>query len=429
MQLLTVHFLFNLSLLIVVLFFYFIWAEKYKSIRLSKWTTTLYFVGSLLLCYTFAYRLNEEMILDLRIVPFMIGGLYMGLSPLLGLLIIIIRGFYGIDFGFYVSVIFYGLFSFLIWYISPWFLKRNSKQRIIFSVGITLLVSLFLLIGLEIFATTDHSLDLWFAYIVVPPLGVAMISYIMEVIENNKILRQRLVKAEKLEAVEQMGAAISHEIRNPLTSAIGFVQLLQIDSIESEKRKEYLAILKEELESAERVIQDYLTFSKPEMEVIEEIDIHQELLQVMKLLHPFANWNSVKVTHNFSSYGMIKGDRQKFHQCFINVMKNAIESMPNGGELIVETYAAKKQVTVQIQDTGIGMTQEQIARLGEPYYSTKGSKGTGLGVMVIYSIVKAMNGTIKVQSEVGIGTTFQFSFIASVHKESLEVSEYGPSLI
>lgn len=429
MQLLTVHFLFNLSLLIVVLFFYFIWAEKYKSFRLSKWPTTLYFVGSLLLCYIFAYRLNEEMILDLRIVPFMIGGLYMGLSPLLGLLIIFIRSFYGIDFGFYVAVIFYGLFSFLIWYISPWFLKRNSKQRIIFSVGITLLVSLFLLIGHEIFATTDHSLDLWFAYIVVPPLGVAMISYIMEIIENNTILRQRLVKAEKLEAVEQMGAAISHEIRNPLTSAIGFVQLLQIDSIESEKRKEYLAILKEELESAERVIQDYLTFSKPEMEVIEEIDIHHELLQVMKLLQPLANWNSVKVTHNFSSYGMIKGDRQKFHQCFINVMKNAIESMPDGGELIVETYVAKKQVTVQIQDTGVGMTQDQIARLGEPYYSTKGSKGTGLGVMVIYSIVKAMKGTIKVQSEVGTGTTFQFSFIASVHKEPLEGSECGPSLI
>jgi two-component system sporulation sensor kinase B len=394
-------------------------AEKSGSMRLYKGTSVVYFVGSLMLCFIFSYRLNEEIVLDLRIVPFMIGGLYLGLSPLLGIMIITIRAFHGIDFGFYIAVIFYGLFGFLIWYISPWFLKRTSKQRIIFSVGVTLVVSLLVLVGVEIFATSKNSLDLWFAFLFVPPLGVAMIAYIIEVIEKNVILRQRLVKTEKLEAVEQMGAAISHEIRNPLTSAIGFVQLLQDDLLESEKRAEYLSILKGELESAERVIQDYLTFSKPEMEVIEDIDIHVELHQVMKLLQPIANWNSVKVTSKFSSFGMIKGDRQKFHQCFINVMKNAIESMPNGGNLNVETFVTNKVVTIRIQDTGIGMTKDQLVRLGEPYYSTKGSKGTGLGVMVVYSIVKAMNGSIKVQSEVGVGTTFQFSFIPSVKQGSL----------
>ncbi|MET0785650.1 MAG: sensor histidine kinase, partial [Paenisporosarcina sp.] len=77
MQLLTVHFLFNLSLLIVLLFFCFMWAEKSGSIRFYKGTSVLYFVGSLLLCYVFSFRLNGELVLDLRIVPFMIGGLYM----------------------------------------------------------------------------------------------------------------------------------------------------------------------------------------------------------------------------------------------------------------------------------------------------------------------------------------------------------------
>lgn len=386
------------------------WAEKSSSKRLYKGTAVMYFIVSLVLCYIFSYRLNDGMVLDLRIVPFMIGGLYLRLSPILGLLIIIIRGFHGIDIGFFLAVIFYGLFSFLIWKISPWFLKRTSKDRILFSVCVTLLVSFVILVALEVLAPPNDPLDLWFAYLFVPPLGVAMISYIMEVIEKNTLLRQRLVKAEKLEAVEQMGAAISHEIRNPLTSAIGFAQLLQDDSLESEKRTQYLSILKGELESAERVIQDYLTFSKPLIESVEELDIHEELNHVLNLMQPIANRHSVKVSTRFSSNGLIEGDKQKFHQCFINVIKNAVESMPNGGDLFIETVSTITTLSIRIQDTGEGMTNEQLDRLGEPYYSTRGARGTGLGVMVVYSIVRAMNGTIEVQSEVGKGTVFQFSF-------------------
>ncbi|MEK3990391.1 ATP-binding protein [Robertmurraya sp. FSL R5-0851] len=84
--------------------------------------------------------------------------------------------------------------------------------------------------------------------------------------------------------------------------------------------------------------------------------------------------------------------------------------MPSGGQLIIRTDKNKKNVTISVIDHGIGMTKEQLDRLGEPYYSTKGSKGTGLGMMVVYSIVKAMNGMIRVQSEVGVGTTFRFIF-------------------
>lgn len=396
------------------------WSESVDR-RFYKGTAVFYFIASLVLCYIFSYQFNDGMVLDLRIVPFLIGGLYLGLSPILGILLIIIRGLHGIDIGFWIAVAFYSLFSYLIWRISPWFLKLPARCRILFMVGTTLLVSLLILIGLEVLAPPQHSLDIWFAYLFVPPLGVAMISYIIEVIEKNKYLRQRLVKSEKLEAVEQMGAAISHEIRNPLTSAIGFAQLLQDSTLETEKRTQYLAILKGELESAERVIQDYLTFSKPLIETMEEIDILKELNHVINLLQPLANQHSVKVITNLSANGLIEGDRQKFHQCFINVIKNAIESMPNGGELKISTDMRLPNVMIRIKDTGEGMTQEQLARLGEPYYSTKGTKGTGLGVMVVYSIVRAMKGTIEVRSLVGKGTSFQFSFKA--HKSHIPENE------
>lgn len=417
LELLTVHFLFNLSLLIVWLFFCLMWAEKSGSKGLKSWTSILYFVGSLALCYLFSFRLNDEMVLDLRIVPFIIGSLYMGLSPILGLIIIVIRGFHGIDFGFYTALFFYPLFSIATWYISPWFMKLNWKCRMLVSVSLTLMVSLLMIVVLEIIVNPIHSLDLWFAYLFIPPLGVAMISYILEGIEKNNLLIQRLVKAEKLEAVEQMGAAISHEIRNPLTSAMGFVQLLEDDQLHVDKRKQYLLILKEELQSAEKVIQDYLTFSKPKIESVEVFQVQEELTQIVKILQPSSNWNSVRVVCDYSSFDFIEGDCQKFHQCFFNVVKNAIESMPNGGVLTITTRSSASHVTVMIQDTGVGMTKEQIVRLGEPYYSTKGDKGTGLGVMVVHSIVKAMKGTIEVKSKVGVGTTFTFTFNLYSHQK------------
>jgi two-component system, sporulation sensor kinase B len=127
----------------------------------------------------------------------------------------------------------------------------------------------------------------------------------------------------------------------------------------------------------------------------------------------------VEIVTNFSVIGFIKGDRQRFRQCFINILKNAVEAMPNGGQLYIETHYSQDYVTICIRDTGIGMTSEQLERLGEPYYSTKGKNGTGLGMMVVYSIVRAMHGFIKVESELDAGTTFYIKFptIISIKKK------------
>jgi two-component system sporulation sensor kinase B len=275
-----------------------------------------------------------------------------------------------------------------------------------------MIISVLTVITMEISIPPENRFDAWFAYLVIPPMGVGMISYVIEFAKRNLDIRENLVRTEKLEAVEQMGAAISHEIRNPLTAAIGFVQLLQEQKLPPRKRREYLTIVKVELESAEQVIQNYLTFSKPALDKIEEINVKKELIQVINILKPTANQNSVEINSNFALLGSIKGDRQKFHQCFLNVIKNAIEAMPRGGQLYIETQYSSTHITIEIKDTGVGMTPDQLQRLGEPYYSTKGSKGTGLGMMVVFSIVRAMEGSVRVKSEMGIGTVFRFSFPA-----------------
>ncbi|WP_419960700.1 ATP-binding protein [Psychrobacillus sp. BM2] len=429
---LTVYFFFNLSLLIVLLFSAVLWAEKSKRFWSYQAIFINFLIISLTLCFIFTYQIEGiNVVFDLRKVPFIVGSLYMGLGPLLAAFIILIRGFLGIDYGFWMTGLYYGGLAILFWRISPWFLKRSPKHRILFSVGVTFLFSFAQTFTNGIWHLPHSSTEVWFAYLVIQPIGVGIISYIIEEIIMTFQLRQRTMKSKRLEAVERMGAAISHEIRNPLTAAIGFVQLLQNDSISKENHTQYLSIIKNELKSAERVIQEYLNFSNPEIKSMEPLLVQEELEQVVQLLQPLAKRNSVIIVSIFSQGEEIEGDKQKFHQCLVNIMKNAIEAMPKGGILTVEMETTPTTVSILIKDTGSGMTLEQVTRLGEPYYSTKGSKGTGLGIMVVYSIVRAMNGTIHVESEIGKGTTFKFTFpsLSPTFLEPVKTKENEKELI
>ncbi|MDN4071914.1 sensor histidine kinase [Fictibacillus terranigra] len=406
----TVHFWFNLSLLIVLLFLCLLGTGKSHAQERYRKMTYVYFTVSLVLCYLFSYKLSSSMYLDLRNIPVIAAGFYTGYAPLFCLMAVLLRAFYGVDTGFFLNILLYAVLGVSLWRLSPWFLNLSSNYRVALSSLYTLIISFLTMIFTQMMFSSKELVDVWFAYMVIPPLGVGMISYFLELIDKNMVLREHVVKTRRLEAVEQMGAAISHEIRNPLTTAMGFVQLLQEEDTYYEKRTEYLSLVKSELESAERVIQDYLTFSKPSIVSLSHIYLHDELHHVIKILHPFANQYSVEITEKLEPVSSIYGDRQKIRQCFLNLVKNAIESMPSGGQLTIESIATPLQAMVRIEDSGVGMTKHQMDRLGEPYYSTKGSKGTGLGMMVVYSIVRAMKGNIKVHSKVGKGTVFILTF-------------------
>jgi two-component system sporulation sensor kinase B len=409
----TTHFLINLFFLIVFLFFCFVFYEKGRNFLNSKLSFNFICYIALWTSMQFAYHADGGAMYDLRIIPLVIGGLYLGIGPLIAGAVIIIRAFLGIDSGFYETAAFYIPLAFFFWRQYPRFSVIGPKKRIVYAVSVGLVISLITVLGMEFIHTRIFWLDAWFGFLTIPPLGIGIIAYMIEFVRRNIQMKHQLIKTEKLQAVEQMGAAISHEIRNPLTAATGFVQLLQDDYLPKYKQKEYLALVKEELMAAERVIQDYLTFAKPSITSMEELNVKTELLQAIKILQPMANQNSVEITTDFSAVGFILGDKQKFRQCFVNVIKNAIESMPSGGYLKIGTEFSKNTVAIEITDTGVGMAKDQLEKLGEPYYSTKGSKGTGLGMMVVFSIVRALNGSIKVDSELGKGTRFTFKFPSS----------------
>jgi two-component system, sporulation sensor kinase B len=158
------------------------------------------------------------------------------------------------------------------------------------------------------------------------------------------------------------------------------------------------------------VIKHYLSFAKPHPAEEVELDVRMEILRTKEIIMPLALKKGVTMDVELTHIHSIKGDSNKLQQVLINVMKNGIEAMESGGSLSVISYDEKEKLFIAIQDTGIGMTYEQVTRLGEPYFSLKGTKGTGLGMMTVYQMVDAMSGKVNVQSKKCHGTTITLSF-------------------
>lgn len=404
---LLINFLFILlSLCLVQILYMFKYSYQVKG--LNDRVIAIFPMISIILCMLFPVYVDENFVWDLRWIPFILGGLYGGykLGSFLFLIICIIRYFQGAEGGFYVALIIFSVVGIIVFLLSKYFLQMTLKQKII----VTISLSIFSFLGSIILSYKVLSIDLkpsfWWQYIGMHIIGMFMSTLLWEGIQTNFQVLQKLIRAEKLQTVGHLAASISHEVRNPLTAARGFIQLLSED-ISTHSRKDYADIAITELDRATEVMNDYLTFANPALEKEEKINVNEEVQHAVNVITPLATMNGLQVKVSLLEHHLyfIKGERKKFQQCLINFLKNGIESMENGGELqIFQTYT-NGMIQIDIQDQGKGMTQEQINRLGEPYFTTK-EKGTGLGLMVSYSIIRGMNGTIEVTSECEKGTRF-----------------------
>jgi two-component system sporulation sensor kinase B len=193
-----------------------------------------------------------------------------------------------------------------------------------------------------------------------------------------------------------------------MTVARGFMQILSQSEVTEEKKRVYTTMVIEEIDRAQSIISDYLSFAKPQAEKLEEIDVSSSSLKLSNLINPYASMRGVQVSFNMEPALLVKANSEKLIQCLVNLTKNGIEAMPSGGILQISGYRYHLDVIIEIKDNGIGMTAEQIDRLGTPFYSTK-HKGTGLGMMVSYRIIKTFGGSIEVTSQPGKGTCFTIS--------------------
>ena len=230
------------------------------------------------------------------------------------------------------------------------------------------------------------------------------IQVIIRDISERKKNEELLINSEKLYVAGQLAAGIAHEIRNPLTSLKGFLQLI----VSGRKNNAtYYDIMNSELDRIEDIVSELLMLSKPQVYQLSYHDTRNMMRDTITLLETQAILHNIAIEADYGNEPLwVYGVENQVKQVFINVIKNAIEAMVDGGGIRVRLYRTGDEVYVQIHDEGPGIGEDQLAKMGQPFYTTK-EKGTGLGLMVSYKIVDNHRGRISASSEIGKGTVFE----------------------
>ncbi|MFC4798623.1 ATP-binding protein [Neobacillus sp. GCM10023253] len=214
---------------------------------------------------------------------------------------------------------------------------------------------------------------------------------------------ERLRRTEKLSVVGELSASVAHEIRNPLTSLKGFVQLLKV---EDERHQFYYQIMLDELDRINHIVGELLLLAKPQAVKFTKADVKKLLKDVISLLSSEASYHNVQIESRFPNVEMtIECEPNQLKQLFINIIKNAIEASGNGGMVTISFKKMEPEtISIVIEDNGCGISEERLAKIGEPFYSSK-EKGTGLGLTVSFKIVESHHGTIHFESRENQGTS------------------------
>ncbi|WP_167577906.1 ATP-binding protein [Ammoniphilus sp. YIM 78166] len=232
---------------------------------------------------------------------------------------------------------------------------------------------------------------------------------LFEVIKDlteSKQLEMYLRQSEKLSAIGQLAAGVAHEIRNPLTTIKGFIQLL-----ESSLDQRHTKVLLEEVSRINLIVSEFLMLSKPQSVSFKATDLTQIIKNVVYFIEAEANLKNIQVSViDHSDLKTVNTEENQMKQLFINLLKNAMESMTQGGKITIEVSNRDYTgISVVVRDEGCGIPQDVIERLGEPFFTTK-KEGTGLGVMICRQIVKNHGGTFEIMSELNKGTSVQLEF-------------------
>ncbi len=239
---------------------------------------------------------------------------------------------------------------------------------------------------------------------------------------TTKKLEQQMLHSEKLASLGRLAAGVAHEIGNPLTSISTFAQLMR-ELATDEFSQSSLDIINNHIQRITDIVRQMSTFSRPESTNIKYTQLNDVLNSSLDLMRLDKRMKSnIEIAVNLDP-GLPKTmiDEGQFSQVFINIILNALDAMPEGGRLSVATRGVKDDqgrdsISIDIADTGVGIPAQDVEKIFDPFYTTKeAGKGTGLGLAISYNIVKRYKGDIKVESEVGKGTTF--TLILPVEKE------------
>lgn len=254
-----------------------------------------------------------------------------------------------------------------------------------------------------------------------------------------KQLEAQLRQSQKMEAIGQLAGGVAHDFNNLLTVIEGYIDLLKSKLNGNSSVESYIKQMKKATERAVSLTRQLLTFSRRQVVQPKIIDVNKTIKELSKMLNRLIGEHIELITNFDPDLWRINVDPSQFEQIVLNLIVNARDAMPEGGELTIETEQIKLDknyqrfhpdvkpgdyVLIKVSDTGVGMSEEVQQRIFEPFFTTKEKgKGTGLGLATVYGIIKQNNGHITVQSELGKGTTFSVYLPAIKAKTYQETDE------
>ncbi|WP_028549818.1 ATP-binding protein [Paenibacillus sp. UNC451MF] len=427
MNLFNQLFLNMLIIITPVMLYQLFWGDRHS---LNHSTTNKRVIAILstiiaILCMTYPFRFSSGFFYDFRLIPLAVCMLYAGFLPSLWVMLAILAHrliLGGNPVALVVSTALLMTLILLVKCFKPYIMDQTKTKNVTsgFILGLCLGI-ISTLYSCIAFWFTEQKMDLQYwtyfsSYSLFCAITMGLVVYVVEQIRANTRLRHQVQQSDKMNVLSELAASFAHEIRNPMTVARGFMQILKQPDLAEEKRTLYTSMVMEEIDKAHSIVNDYLAFAKPHLEAIELVDAKLLIEQALLSIEPYAKLCHVEIETQLDDKLTISANKDKFVQCIMHLCKNGIEAMPSGGKLKIIGIIQNRTVCIDIIDHGVGMTPEEIRRLGTPFYSTR-EKGTGLGMMVTYRVIQTIHGKIDVTSEVGKGTCFSL-VIPSLHTSS-----------
>jgi two-component system, sporulation sensor kinase B len=369
----------------------------------------------IMLCLTMSFpiELEDGYHYDFREIPVIISFIYVGVIP--GLIITTFSFIYRIYLG--GDEIDNNLFNFaLILTLTTTFLVLLTQKYRLFTLRNKAFVVSFIflvpVIHRILYLYKSHmteQLPFIIIFFIGAWISLLMVVFIIDYVDQHQQIQQELQRADKLNVISQLAASVAHEVRNPLTTIQGFLQLMSSEPQVHRNHKNYIDISLKELNDAQSIINDYLSLAKPHTEGLSSINLSAEVKNAISLINSYSNIKDIRIESSIQDTLYMDGNRAELKQILVNIMKNGIEAMKDNGLLTVRLYSNLGEIFIEIIDTGVGMTKEQINKVGTPFYSTK-DKGTGVGLTISYQLVHSMKGKVAIESERGKGTKFTIRF-------------------
>ena len=220
-------------------------------------------------------------------------------------------------------------------------------------------------------------------------------------------MSQQLWQTAKLATMGELAASIAHELNNPLGTVTLRIEAILAQLPQGDPKREALEVVEGEVDRMANLVANLLQFGRRSQQQISSIDVKREISASLELIRSLLRNRGIAVVQDFArDVPLVPADRQLLRQLFLNLVTNAVDAMPNGGTLTIRVASITGRVVMEFADTGIGITPANLARVREPFFTTKPEgKGTGLGIPICQRIVQDHHGSFDMASQLGVGTT------------------------